>query len=168
MVEDKLSVALDLLEELVQRVANREMDILRNPSGPFVAVLSVISHLPPIQPGSNGYEEAIESKSDPYSIATETYQQMKDDVHGMGIVTDHHAISAYLRCIAAHCPEESTERQTSALLAFDEACELGQVSRLVVDAMNKVFGANLISMVPELKTKNFPRLWSRNVVDKFR
>lgn len=167
-VDEKLKLALGLLENLVQRVTNREMDVFRNPSGPFVAVLGVISRLPPIMPGNESYDEAIESRSDPYSIATEIYHQMKQDVNGLGIVIDHHTFSAYLRCIAAHSPEESTERQTNSMLTFDEACEMGQVSRLVVEAMKKIFGDNLPSIVPELSSKNYPRLWSRHVVDKFR
>jgi hypothetical protein len=102
-------------------------------------------------------------------MANTLYQQIKDDASGVGTSLDHHAISAYLRCIAAHCPEGSTDRQASAKMAFTEACELGLVANTVIDGMHLVFQDHLTNIVPELRSRNFPRLWSRNVSDtKFR
>jgi hypothetical protein len=165
----KLKMSLNLLEDLVYKVSQREMDSLRNPTGPFTAVLSTVARMKRKLPGDEGYEEAIDTKSDPFSIATEIYQQIKDDASGIGTGVDHHAIGAYLRCIAAHCPEGSTDRQTSAMMTFAEACELGLVAKTVVDGMKMVFQDDLTKVVPEFGTRHFPRHWSRNISDnKFR
>jgi hypothetical protein len=165
----KLKLSLDLLEELVNKVAQREMEVTRNPTAPFTAVMSTIARMKPLLPGDKGYEEAIDTKSDPFAVATEVYQQIKDDASGIGTGVDHHAMGAYLRCIAAHCPIGSTDRHASAKMVFEEACELGLVAKTVVDGMYMVFQDELTNVVPELKAKNFPRLWSRNITDsKFR
>jgi len=79
-------------------------------------------------------------------------------------------MSAYLRCIAAHCPSGSSERVTMARVVLDEACQSGQLSRLVIQALKEALaGSTDEQIVRDIQTKgNRPEAWIRNVPASFR
>ena len=98
-----------------------------------------------------------------YDAALRTYAEVAQDLHGIGATPDHHTYSAMLRCVAAH-GGSGIERQTRTREVFDSACEAGEVSRTVVDALKLAVGeADARRMLGDL-----PRFWSRNVPAGFR
>lgn len=149
-----------LLDELMNSVQCNEIDVTRNPAAPFSAVISAASRCRPArqlidQHGSdvpsskdfiddktlnaNEYENesdfnlVVNEQSDPYFIAMKTYVEVKNDVYNIGASPDHHTYIALLRCIASHCPPQSAERGRATKQIFDDACQLGQLSKLVVE-----------------------------------
>jgi hypothetical protein len=170
--------ALRLLRMLIEQVQRGELPVTRNPAAPFSAVLSAVAKTPPtsavtgtgqknLHESGSEFGTASDKDLDPYSIATKVYDELRSDQHGMGTVADHHAVSAYLRCIAQHCNPNSSERSSTARMVFEEACENGHVSRLVVQGLHMVLG-NAIENIPPLMSGRLPSHWDSNVPNAFR
>lgn len=146
-----------------------------NPTAPFSAVISVAAQAPSGEASSqNGEDEENtalfgsddDSFLDPYDVATRIYDGLENDSYSIGTRLNHHAISAYLRCVHKHCPVGSTVREGTTKRVFDEACELGHVSRLVVKAVQEILGDEANELLRNQPLKN--REWTRNVPHEFR
>lgn len=164
---EKVHHARNLLDKLLEHVACGNLPVTRNPTAPFSAVLSVIARtsLNTNQSSVSSEDEfssMVDTQTDPYSVALSVYQELKSDAHDIGTSADHHAISAFLRCIAAHCAPGSVERENAARMTFEEACQAGQVSRSVIQALKVALGDTAQS-IPQLHSKNPPKFWSRNI-----
>jgi len=159
------------------------MAVTRNPNAPFSALLSVIARSPPgsrinkPKPGENEEDETtgpihsiLDTETDCLSIATKLYNLVLDDTFGIGTHADHHLMSAYLRCIAAHCPPDSAERGATAKRVFEDACQAGEVSRLIVKALAEALeGTSDQHVVRDLQAQGRrPNSWIRNVPAAFR
>jgi hypothetical protein len=169
---DKLSHATELLYYLIDRFCEGEIRVTRgrNPNSPFTAVLSAAARSPKAKSGprkSDEFNVTVNTKTDPYTIANHIYQQLQKNGYNMGTTVDHHAASAFLRVIANHCPRGSTERDTMSMMVFDEACQNGEVSRLVVDAMKYVLEGRTQEFSHIFDRKERPKDWSRNVPREF-
>jgi hypothetical protein len=170
----KVQRAKVLLDSLLERVASGDLRVTRNPTAPFSAVLSAIAkskaktpEMPDTISSEDGFNSVVDTQTDPYSIASSIYQDVQSDAHRIGTLADHHATSAFLRCVAAHCAPGSVERDNTARVVFEDACQTGQVSRAVLQALKVALGDGADS-IPELNGKWPPKFWSRNVSGAFR
>ena len=109
----------------------------------------------------------VDTETDPYSIANKIYQHLQRDTYQIGAKVDHHAASAFLRVIAQHCAPGTAERENTARMVFEEACEAGEVSRLVIQGLEAALGDGAKDM-PELQPNKRPKFWSRKVPAFFR
>lgn len=171
MDPDKLDHAKRLLESLLEMVAAGDLQATRNPSAPFSAVLSAAARTPPKvkkdNVAENGFTSVVDTETDPYSIANKIYRHLQNDTYQIGAKVDHHAASAFLRVISQHCAPGSAERENTARIVFEEACEAGEVSRLVIQALHAALGDD-VKDLPELQPNKRPKFWSRNVPAAFR
>lgn len=171
---NKIKEARGLLDSLLLRVTAGDRKLLRNPASPFTAVISVAASCPPSEDGpasrvKDAFMESMETSNDAYSIAQKTFSELRDDVHGLGASPDHHTYAAYLKCLARHTTPGSSERESRVRIVFEEACQAGAVSRLVIDAMKEAnLGRSLALSLPELQSNNFPKFWMTNVPKEFR
>ncbi|KAG7348945.1 PPR: pentatricopeptide repeat domain containing protein [Nitzschia inconspicua] len=126
-----------------------------------------------------GMDERDKLPIDPYSVAFQTYSEMKFDVHGLGVQPDHFVFSAMLDVIAVHTDMDSVERRQRVNEVFEDACQAGQVSSLVVRSLqnacpNEAFLKELLQLprgesVTSMETVNvFQRQWTRFVPPQFR
>jgi len=203
-----------LLERLLETVKNGELEVTRNTSAPFSAVLSAAARSPSsslsfgkkdpsaeVSAGDTarvaGNDDALANNqdddgnalpsmvgidNDPYSIALQTYNEVKEDVHGIGTSADHHVFASFLQCIAKHSPHHqhhSAERDSMTSMVFSDAREAGQVSRLVVDGLQAVFGGDKVRAQQWLRDQyneidgtqkklRIPQFWCSNVKSEFR
>jgi hypothetical protein len=172
---NKVERALSLLDALLDSLGRGQVSVTRNPTAPFSAALTAISSSKTQLTASesagliseDGFTSRVDTDSDPYAIAKTIFAQVENDAHRIGTSADHHAVSAYLKCIAAHCAPGSTEREHTAFHVFENACEAGQVSRSVIQAFKDALGPKAKDF-PELQAKTPPRSWSANVSAKFR
>jgi hypothetical protein len=172
---NKVERALSLLDSLLDNLGRGQVSVTRNPTAPFSAALTAISDsktqlTASESPGlisEDGFTSTVDTHSDPYAIAQTIFGQVESDAHRIGTSADHHAVSAYLKCIVAHCAPGSTQREHTACHVFENACDAGQVSRSVIQAFKDALGPK-IKDFPELQTKPLPRSWSANVSAKFR
>lgn len=156
---------------MIAKVADGSLAMSRNPTAPFTAVLGTCARTTATpKPASNEFTDSVDTKTDPYSIANETYYSIRTDSTQMGTTVDHHAASAFIRCVARHCPRGSVERENAVRMAFEDACANGQVSRIVVDGMKDALGEKRLNEIyPDLLNKaKRPRIWSQNVSGLFR
>jgi hypothetical protein len=172
---NKVERALSLLDALLDSLGRGQVSVTRNPTAPFSAALTAISSSKTQLTASesagliseDGFTSRVDTDSDPYAIAKTIFAQVENDAHRIGTSADHHAVSAYLKCIVAHCAPGSTEREHTAFHVFENACEAGQVSRSVIQAFKDALGPKAKDF-PELQAKTPPRSWSANVSAKFR
>jgi hypothetical protein len=161
----KIREARHVVDGMVARTRELASPMQRNPSAPFSSLLTSIAKASDSPAGKAASMsdadawEAEEAGSDSlYDAALRTYAEVAQDLHGIGAKPDHHTFSAMLRCVAKH-GGPGIERQTRAREVFDAACEAGEVSRTVVEALGMAIGdANTRRMIGDL-----PRFWSRNV-----
>lgn len=174
---DKVQHARSLLDSLLARVTSGDLQVTRNPTAPFSAVLSVIAKSTPSKgpldvsiiatDELDGFTSVVDTDADPYSIAKMLYENVESDFHGIGTSADLHAASAFLRCIVAHTTPESTERVNTARRVFENACQAGQVSRSVIQAFKDALGGRAAGF-HGLHSKNPPKFWSSSVPAAFR
>lgn len=171
---EKAIRARRLLEKLLGYVKSHQIQVSRNLSAPFAAVLSAVARSPPnllsdnfVSSSDDGFNSVVDSKKDIYGIAEMTYRELKEDSYAIGVSPDHHALGAFLRCIAQHTAPTSAERENKGRMVFDDACEAGEVSRVVVENLKSVLGESMFN-IPELKEKTLPLFWTRNVPRQFR
>jgi hypothetical protein len=173
--ENRLLNALGLLNELLENVANGNLAVTRQPSAPFSAVLTTIALFRPPETAtynespsnSDAFSSAVNTDSDPYSIAVTIFDQIQNDTHKFGTEVDHHSITAFLKCVAAHTVPGSTERDHTARRVFEDACHAGQASKAVLREFSNVLGAQqAFAAIPDLR--NPPKFWSRAVPAYFR
>jgi hypothetical protein len=163
-----------LLDSLLDSLGRGQVSVTRNPTAPFSAALTAISDSKTqwtVSESSrlteDGFTSTVDTQSDPYTIAKTIFTQVENDSHRIGTSADHHAVTAYLKCIVAHCAPGSTEREHAACHVFENACDAGQVSRSVIQAFKDALGPKAKDF-PELQAKSLPRSWSANVSAKFR
>lgn len=120
------------------------------------------------------------SGSDDYNIALQAYRELKDDVFQIGCQPDHFAFAKMILVVTAHTYEKSIERRQMIQLVFEDACQAGEVSRLVLQSIlnlkaDKSFLAALLknndmltSQVYMESVDQLPRAWTRNVPRKYR
>ena len=125
-------------------------------ASPFTALFKAVANTNRIDCGSKEIEpspfgsldESSEIASveddDPYSIALKTYRDLVMDVHNLGVRVDHFAFSEMLAVIQSHTDDESVERRHRIEEIFQHACRSGQVSSLVVRALQNVCPNNLM------------------------
>ena len=172
---DKAHHTRRLLESLMEKVSAGDIEIVRNKAGPFSAVINAASKCESCAPTSNavktdiadGFTSVFETSDNAYSIAEKTFQELRSDAFGIGVKPDHHCYGAFLRCIAKHTTPGSSERDAKARMVFQEACEAGEVSRLVMDGLKEAAGKSVLA-IPQLKAETLPRFWTRNVPRVFR
>lgn len=171
---NKIMDARSLLDSLLAHVKAGEIKLSRNMASPFTSVITVAANCSSCEVGrgdkvTDAFTDSIETANDAYSIAQRTFLELRNDVHGLGASPDHHTYGAYLRCIAKHTIPGSSERESKVRMIFDEACQAGAVSRLVIEGMKEAnLGRSLALAIPELQSNNLPKFWMRNVPKDFR
>jgi hypothetical protein len=147
---------------------------------PFTVLLNAAIHSPRQNDVGtlDAFAEVENGESDVYSIALETYRELCDGVHGIRATPDHFAFAAMLEVLAHHTDPCSIERRQRVEGVFEDACAAGQVSSLVLKALEHAaptpdFLDALLSRTgvsrPILLTVNaLPREWTRHVPRKFR
>ena len=179
--EERLQHATTLLTKLLDEIKLGHLSVSRNPTGPFSAVLTTIANYTVpnttrnvesddkiVGDGSSEldvFNSAVDTLSDPYSMALNILDQIERDVHGIGTKVDHHCITAFLKCMVAHSVPGSTEREHTSRRVFEDACQAGQVSRQVLKEFQQLLGP-AANTFPDLR--NPPKQWSRNVPASFR
>jgi hypothetical protein len=165
----KVIDARRLLDSLLEHVKVGGIKVSGKSSAPFSAVLSAAAQSPPCVIGASPSKEAldwfndvVDTTTDAFAIADKTYRELRDDSYGIGVAPDHHAFGAFLQCIAKHTSPESAEREAKARMVFDDACEAGHVSRLVVEGVKDCVGQSMRD-IPGLESNELSRFWTRNV-----
>jgi hypothetical protein len=154
-----------LLMELLKAVhgkARRKLGFRSvNLAAPFTAVINAAGRS---DKGINAFDlsDSLTSMSDPYSIAMQTYSELRRDEYGIGASPDHHTFTALLRCVKKHTNPFSVEREIAVKFVFDEATELGQVSKLVMKELVSIRRTIKISTT-SWNVKDYPSFWRRNV-----
>ena len=116
---------------------------------------------------------------DPYTIALETYNELLNDTHDLGVRADHFAFSEMLAVVAKYTAAESIERRQRIEEVFQDACNAGQVSSVVIRAMQKACPNDIVladllrlrgnSTVASIESINiFPKQWTSRVPQEFR
>jgi hypothetical protein len=178
--DDRLQQALELLKRLLEEIKLGNLSIAGNPTGPFSGILTTIANykVPKatekltsddiVEDGSSEidvFNSAVDTQSDPYSLAIDIFDQIERDVHGIGTTVDHHCVTAFFKCMVAHSIPGSTERDHTSRRVFSDACQAGQVSRQVLKEFQNILGP-AANAFPDLR--NPPKTWSRNVPATFR
>jgi hypothetical protein len=171
----KVFFARQVLETMISSMKISGIGSTRNAAAPFSAVLTAAARSPSgadqtlHERFDDGFNSTVNTETDPYSVALQTYNELKEDVHKIGAMPDHHVFGVLLRCILRHCPPQSVERDQMTKVVFEDACLAGQVSRLVVESMfqldmgHLLQGDSAITNVTEL-----PKFWWRNVPPAWR
>lgn len=116
---------------------------------------------------------------DPYEVASKTYSELLNDTFDLGVSADHFAFSEMLSVVAKYTAVESIERRQRVEEVFQDACSAGQLSSLVIRAMEKACPNNILlaellrlrgnTTVGSIETINmFPKQWTSNVPREFR
>jgi predicted RNase H-like HicB family nuclease len=145
---------------------------------PFTVLLNAAAHSPSLYDDETidaFGESSDEQVNDPYEIALETYRELREDVHKLGVAPDHIAFAAMIDVIAQHTDPESIERRQRLEVVFKDACAAGHSSSLVVQALQKACPSTDM-LQGLLQTRNrtvqtinaLPREWTRNVPPQFR
>lgn len=117
-----------------------------------------------------------EPNEDPYSIALKTYSELLNDKHGLGVSPDHFVFAAMLAVIGKHTSSESIERRQRIEEVFHDARQAGQVSSLVIKALqsacpNEIVLRDLLGLRGHASIESvniFPRPWTARVTPEFR
>lgn len=190
--EDSVIQTRRLLKDLIQEGQGRYFDSNakdRMNAYPFTIVLKAAANAKE-QEGSSGQADdfafgSLDSNDegllveDPYTIALDTYSDILNDTYELGVRPDHFVFSEMLAVIAKYTSAESIERRQRVEEIFDDACNAGQVSSLVVKAMQKACPNDIVladllrlrgnSTVASIETINiFPRQWTSRVPQEFR
>jgi hypothetical protein len=187
-IVDKVSRARALLLQAMDDIKNRRILVSKNPASIFTSVLTACANSPAVSSAmTTNYRATVYSKhaspskepldifssavntenDDPYSVALKTFQELQNDSFRIGAVPDHHAYYAMLQCVAAHCARVSNDRKTTSERLFAEACQGGQVSRLVMNGIVAALGVEALDH-PSMNPSNMPPFWTRNVPPQFR
>jgi hypothetical protein len=159
------------LDEMLDKVKRGEMEVTRNAAAPFSALISAAARCGSEDASASeedGFKSIVTTETDPFSIAAATYNDLQTGAHGLGVSPDHHTYAAFLRCIAQHCDPKSSEREPAARKVFDDACQSGEVSRLVIEGLRAALGYSLHTISGMHPKQQRPRFWSRNVPSSFR
>ena len=173
---DKTENARRLLDAMLSKYDSGEADMKPGIMA-YTAVLNAAAHSPPSSVGNNdGGEDEFNSVAEciegPYSIALQTFLEMQNDIHSLGISPDHLAFAAILQVIAKHTDPASGERRQMVETIFAEACKAGKVSSFVIRALREACPAiDLLERLlrsPQLarhlrSVDQLPKEWSRNV-----
>jgi hypothetical protein len=171
----KVFFARQLLETMLTSVRSGEIGSSRNAAAPFSAVLTAAARSPA---GANqaldgriedGFNSTVNTETDAYSVAIQTYNELKTDVHKIGAIPDHHVFGVLLRCISRHCPPQSVEREQMTKVVFEDACFAGQVSRLVVESLYQMDMGRLLQADSAItNVTELPKFWWTNVPPEWR
>jgi len=107
-----------------------------------------------------------------YNIALQTYNEVLDDTHHLGLFPDSLIFAAMLKVIAIHVDASSAERRHIVQTVFDDACNAGQVSSFVIkelrlaspdiDLLTRLLGSeNLVNHLPSINL--LPTKWIKGV-----
>ena len=166
-----------LLDELV---GMRLPSIINTMSAvPYTVVLNAAAHSDPCKVVDDGTLDAFGALQeddnsspvkDPYTIAQETYADLCQDAHELGVAPDHQSFASMLDVVGQHTAAESVERRQMVENVFEDACIAGQVSSLVIRALKKTCPSQ--EMLERLLQKSItsdslPREWTRHVPPRF-
>lgn len=174
---DKTQNARRLLDAMISKYNADPLDMKPNVIA-YTSVLNAAAHSRPHSVGCDLVEEnpftsvSATSMEGPYSIALQTYQELQNDPHHLGISPDHFAFAAMLQVIRQHTTKASAERRHMVETVFDEACAAGHVSSFVIRALREACPAvdflERLLRSQELAKRlqnvsQLPEEWSRNV-----
>lgn len=190
--EDSVIQTRRLLLDLIQEIRGRYLDSDgkgQMNAHPFTIVLKAAANINLIDyssddPEENAFgsldtEDKVISEKDPYIIALKTYSELINDTYDLGASADHFTFSEMLVVVAKYTSAESIERRQRVEEVFQDACNAGQVSSLVIRAMqkscpNNIVLADLLRMrgnntVASIESVNiFPKQWTSRVPQEFR
>ena len=191
---EKVQHTYRLLRAMLGGIADGKVSVGSNLVVPFTTVLnaaafSKLAPSPATDAATNptndattfdtsGFDSSPSAADDIYTIALQTYRELKEDAFRVGCKPDHMAFAAMLEVLAVHTHPTSVERRQMVQLVFEDACAAGEVSKLVLKALfraspDKKLVASLLKTneVADHPTNNIdelPRAWTRNVAHKFR
>ena len=163
--ENSVEQACQLLDRML--AAYRERRLTRGtdkPCAPFGAVLTVTAKAPKVEDAADK-AWSDDSNTDPYDVANRIYDHVTENTYQIdGLVPDHHFYAAFLRNLVAHGNPQSVDFETTALRVWEQACEAGEVSRLVLSqAMQISVLEQKLSTDSVEKTRDLPQFWRRQV-----
>jgi len=182
---DKVQQTYRLLHAMLSGIADGSVSVGSNLVVPFTIVLNAAAFSKPndktskesIAGNANGFDIGEEATDDVYTIALQTYRELKEDTFHIGCKPDHMVFAAMLEVLGTHSHPTSIERRQMVQIVFEDACVAGEVSRLVIASLfrvspDKEFLASLLSS-HELaegvrNVDELPRSWTRNVSYNFR
>jgi hypothetical protein len=172
--------ASSLLTAMQRAATEHRLTVSGNPCAPFAALLSVTAgaaRRSAPQPkeedpqamlwsdGAGSTKLEDRKDEDPYDLARRIYQQVVMENNTDGLRPDHHFYAAFLRNVRAHGgPTNSVDRQTTAQQVWTQACEDGQVSRLVWSVAKDIIPKEAAAM----DDHKLARYWWRNVEPRWR
>ena len=171
---EKVVHAKRLLDLFVQHMMAGEISASGNLASPFCALFTAVARSSPCEPGKSNekvgqrdaFTSVVDTAGNAYAIAERTYRELREDAYGISARPDHHAGSAFLKCIARHTAPDSAEREATARMVLEDMCEAGEVSRLVMESLREV-SPSMLDM-EELQVGELPRAWTRDVQRVFR
>ena len=179
----KTIYARRLLDQLVSMRVPSIVDTMS--AVPYTVVLNAAAHSDPCSVIDDGTLDAFGAfqedggapSENPYAIAQETYFDLCQDSHDMGVVPDHLAFASMLEVVARHTAAESIERRQMVENVFEDACVAGQVSSLVLHALKKacpsqemlhlLLQASSEGKATKITVEALPREWTRYVAPRF-
>jgi hypothetical protein len=190
--EDSVVQTRRLLSELIREGRGKYFDCGgkdKMNAYPFTIILKAAANAKTNDSGSDEAEENafgsldVEDDGipveDPYTIALETYNELLNDTYDLGVRADHFAFSEMLAVVAKYTAAESIERRQRIEEVFQDACNAGQVSSVVIRAMQKACPNDIVladllrlrgnSTVASIESINiFPKQWTSRVPQEFR
>ena len=135
-----------LLQEMIKGITEGFVAVGASLSVPFTIVLNAAAHTWPDRSGNSIADfasgapmtqthdnpfisETGQEEDSVYTIALQTYRELKEDVYKIGCEPDHMAFAAMLEAIGLHTKETSVERRQMIEVVFEDACAAGHISR---------------------------------------
>lgn len=173
---EKAANARRLLDAMLHKFEAGEHNVKPNVTS-FTSVLNAAAHSPPSSLSVGGVSEEdgftdTSGSADPYTIALQTYEELWNDYFDLKVKPDHFAFAAMLSVVGRHTEVTSAERRQMVERIFDDACASGQVSTLVVkavedacpsiDLLERLMGSRKLAR--HMKSINeLPRDWTRKI-----
>jgi len=169
----KVAHARRLLDLLISRYKGGEKGM--KPSAiPYTSVLNAAAHCSSAL-SYNAASAVDEGKTveNPYDIAFHTYIELIRDSDGFGLKPDHLVFAAMLQVVSKHTDPTSENRRIDVERVFDDACDAGQVSALVVrelqaacpsvDLLQRLLGSEQFAREGMQSVDELPSEWTKNV-----
>lgn len=137
---DKTQQARRLFDVMISKYGAGEADLKPNVVA-FTTILNAACTSPLYQVGTGGSDDdAFGVEADVggvYAISMQTYNELLNDTFNLGVYVDHIVFSAMLKVVARHTLETSVERRLEVERIFDDACQRGHVSSMVIKELRK-------------------------------
>jgi len=163
--DSKVANARRLLDTMLGKYEAGDKDMKPN----IFAYTSVLSAAAYSLPNPFATKDDDDTNNDAFKIALRTFNEMKEDANNLQLVPDHFIYAIMLKVVQSHTEQNSDERRFFVESIFDDACENGQVSSLVIrDLREACPGVDVFERLVGRKKSSpnqalLSRSWTKNV-----